>query len=97
MEEAGAGAAVDVSGRPHLVYSASFSQERIGDFPAALAQEFFRALTNNLRANVHLDLIRCENAHHGVEALFKALARALSQACGIDPRIQGPLSTKGTL
>ncbi|MSS70601.1 MAG: imidazoleglycerol-phosphate dehydratase HisB [Candidatus Latescibacteria bacterium] len=97
MDEALARVAVDLSGRAYLVCNASFAEERIGDFPAALTQEFFRALSDNARANVHLDLIRCGNAHHGVEALFKALGRALSQACAIDPRIQGPLSTKGSL
>jgi imidazoleglycerol-phosphate dehydratase len=97
MDEALARVAVDLSGRAYLVWDAAFAEERIGDFPAALAREFFRALTDNARANVHLDLIRCDNAHHGVEALFKALGRALSQACALDPRIQGPLSTKGSL
>ena len=97
MDEALARAAVDLSGRPYFVYNAPLAGERIGDFPAALAREFFRAVADNARANVHLDLIRCDNAHHGVEALFKALGRALSQACALDPRIQGPLSTKGSL
>jgi len=97
MDETLARAAVDLSGRPYLVCNAPFGEERIGDFPTALAREFFRALADNARANVHLDLIRCGNAHHGVEAMFKALARALSQACALDPRIRGPLSTKGSL
>ena len=97
MDEALARVAVDLSGRAYLVCNAAFAGERIGDFPAALAQEFFRAVADNARANVHLDLIRCGNAHHGAEALFKALGRALNQACALDPRIQGPLSTKGSL
>jgi imidazoleglycerol-phosphate dehydratase len=97
MDEALARAAVDLSGRAYLVYHASFSEDQIGGFPTALAQDFFRALTDHTRASVHLDLIRSANAHHGVEALFKALARALSQASARDPRVKGPLSTKGSL
>ena len=97
MDESLARAVVDLSGRSTLVCNAAFAEERIGDFPTALTPEFFRAVADNARANVHLDLIRCSNAHHGVEALFKALGRALGQACALDPRIRGPLSTKGSL
>ena len=97
MDESLARAVVDLSGRSYLVCNAAFAEERIGDFPTALAREFFQAVADNARANVHLDLIRCGNAHHGVEALFKALGRALGRACALDPRIRGPLSTKGSL
>ena len=97
MDESLARAVVDLSGRSYLVCNAALAEERIGDFPTALTPEFFRAVADNARANVHLDLIRCGNAHHGVEALFKALGRALGQSCALDPRIRGPLSTKGSL
>lgn len=97
MDEALARAVVDLSGRPYLVYDAAFSEERIGAFPASLGLEFFRALSDHARANLHLDLLRGTNAHHGVEALFKAAARALRQAVERDPRVHGIPSTKGVL
>lgn len=97
MDETLARAVVDLSGRSYLVCNATFAEERVGDFPTALAPEFFRALADNARANIHLDVIRCGSAHHGVEALFKALGRALGQASALNPRVRGPLSTKGSL
>ncbi len=97
MDESLGRAAVDLSGRVYFVYSAFFVEDRIGDFPTGLAEEFFRSVASHALATVHLDLIRCTNAHHGIEALFKAFGRSLGQACRIDSLIQGPLSTKGIL
>ena len=97
MDEALARAVVDLSGRPYLVYNATFSEGMIGAFPTALCPEFFRALADHSRINLHIDLLRGANAHHGVEAIFKAVARALRQAAEHDPRVVGISSTKGVL
>ena len=97
MDEALARAVVDLSGRAHLVYQAAFVEEMVGAFPTALGLEFFTAFAHNGRFNLHIDLIRCGNAHHGLEAIFKAVARALRQAVARDSRVSGVLSTKGSL
>lgn len=97
MDEALARAVVDLSGRACIVYRADFAEERIGAFPTALGLEFFTAFAHNGRLNLHIDLLRCTNAHHGAEAIFKAVARSLRQAIALDPRIGGIPSTKGSL
>lgn len=97
MDEALARAVVDLSGRSHLVYNADFSEELIGTFPTALGLEFFTALAHNGRLNLHIDLIRGSNAHHGMEAIFKAVARSLRQTVAFDERVRGVPSTKGSL
>ena len=97
MDEALARAVVDLSGRAHLIYNAAFDEERIGAFPTALGLEFFTALAHNGRLNLHIDLMRGNNAHHGMEAIFKAFARSLRQAVTLDNRISGIPSTKGSL
>ena len=97
MDEALARAVIDLSGRGHLVYEAAFNEEIIGTFPTSLGVEFFTALAQNGRFNLHIDLIRSSNAHHGMEAIFKAVARALRQAVSLDPRVTDVPSTKGSL
>ena len=97
MDEALARAAVDFSGRPYLVFDADFDEEMIGAFPSALAEEFFRSLSDHARINLHIDLIRGSNAHHSVEAIYKAVARAIRAAVTIDPGVRGIPSTKGVL
>ncbi len=99
MDEALASVVVDLSGRPYLVFQApQIAGERIGDFDAGLVHEFFLGLTNHLRANVHVQVEYGQNAHHMVEAAFKALGRALDQATRQDPRMVGVIpSTKGSL
>jgi len=97
MDEALARAVVDLSGRPYLVYNAAFTEEMIGAFPSSLALECLRALADNARITLHIDLLRGANAHHGIEAIFKAAARALRQAVERDARAQGVPSTKGVL
>ena len=99
MDESLASAVVDLSGRPYLVYQApQIAGERIGDFDAGLVREFFLGLTNHLRANVHVQVEYGQNAHHMVEAAFKALGGALDQATRQDPRVAGTIpSTKGSL
>lgn len=94
MDEALATAAVDVSGRPFLVFNARFPEERVGEYDTCLTVEFFRALAFNAGITLHLGVEYGENSHHMIEALFKAAAHALSEA--VSPR-EGLLSTKGTL
>lgn len=98
MDETLARAAVDVSGRPFLVFGAEFPVEKIGTFDAQLVEEFFRAFAMNAGLTLHLDILRGTNAHHMAEALFKATARALRSAVETDPRRADSVpSTKGTL
>ena len=97
MDEALARVVVDLSGRPCLHLEAEFRQERVGDFPAALVREFFRAVADNGRMTLHVDLLRGVDAHHGIEAVFKAFGRALEQASRRNERVRGIPSTKGTL
>jgi len=97
MVDAFASAAVDFSGRPHLVYQAAFSSPRVGEMDVELFEEFFRSFSNAAEADLHLRLHYGSNVHHCVEALFKAAARACDIASQIEPRQKGVQSTKGTL
>ena len=99
MDESLASAVVDLSGRPYLVFQApQIRGQRIGEFDADLVREFFQGLTSHLRANVHVQVEYGQNAHHMVEAVFKALGRALDHATLLDPRDAGVIpSTKGSL
>jgi imidazoleglycerol-phosphate dehydratase len=98
LDDALARVVVDVSGRPYLAYHAEPpTLQRLGDYDVALTPEFFRALTTHAGLTVHVDLLRGQNAHHCVEAVFKALARALGGATTLDPRVTGVPSTKGSL
>lgn len=95
MDEALAFCAVDLSGRPFLVFQAEFQQERVGDFDTCMTEEFMRAFAVNAGATLHLRLEYGKNAHHGMEALFKAAAHALGAATAAAGH--GVLSTKGSL
>ncbi len=98
MDETLARAAVDVSGRPFLVFTAAFPREKIGTFDTDLVREFFQAFAINAGITLHVELIHGANAHHIAEAIFKAVARALRVAVAIDPRENGAVpSTKGVL
>ena len=97
MDEALARAVIDLSGRSCLVIQAAFRDETVGGLAVALIPEFFRALADNGRMNVHVDLLRGTNDHHSIEAIFKATGRALDAATGRSDRVRGVLSTKGTL
>ena len=98
LDDALARVVVDVSGRPFLAFHADPpSWQALGDYDVALTPEFFRALSTHGGLTLHMDLLRGQNAHHAVEAVFKAAARALGAATSIDPRVQGVPSTKGTL
>jgi imidazoleglycerol-phosphate dehydratase len=97
LDEALSRAVVDLSGRPWLHFGVQFRAQRIGDLPTELLEDFFWALADHGRFNLHLDLVRGRNAHHVAEALFKATARALATAVAVDPRVKGVPSTKGSL
>ena len=99
MEESLAEVALDISGRPLLVYRAdAMPAEPIGQFETALVEEFLQALCRSAGLTLHVALLYGKNAHHAVEAIFKALGRALSEAVDIDPRAPDTLpSTKGVL
>jgi len=98
LDDALARVVVDVSGRPYLAFHAEPpTWQKLGDYDVALTPEFFRALATHGGLTLHVDLLRGQNAHHVVEAIFKATARALGEATSIDPRVQGVPSTKGTL
>ena len=98
MDEAMTRAAVDVSGRPFLVFDVAFAAPKIGTFDVELVREFFQALAQGARVTLHVHNIHGANAHHVAETCFKAVARVLRQAVEIDPRTADAVpSTKGTL
>jgi imidazoleglycerol-phosphate dehydratase len=97
MDETLASVAVDISGRPYLVYHVSLPKIKIGEFDVELAREFFQAFVNNCGLNLHINVMYGDNVHHIIEACFKAFARALDSATQLDPRVEGVLSTKGVL
>ncbi len=97
MDEARASCAIDISGRPFTLFEAELPPGATGGFEHELTEEFFRALANAAKLTLHLRVEAGSNAHHMIEAAFKAFARALRQAVAIDPTETGVPSTKGTL
>ncbi|MFN2611763.1 MAG: imidazoleglycerol-phosphate dehydratase HisB [Solirubrobacterales bacterium] len=97
MDEALAECAIDISGRPLAVFEAELPPVTIAGFESELTEEFFRALAANSKMTLHLSVRRGSNAHHVIEAAFKAFARALRAAIEVDPSESGVPSTKGTL
>ncbi len=97
MDEALCRAALDLSGRFYLVYDVTTKKKSIGNFSVELAEHFWRSFAEQLRCNLHIDLLRGRNTHHILEASFKSVARALREAVERDSRIEGVLSTKGSL
>jgi imidazoleglycerol-phosphate dehydratase len=97
MDEARALCAIDISGRGLLAFEAELPPGAIGNFDHELVEEFLRALATNAKLTLHASVQAGTNAHHVIEAVFKALARALRAAATIDPSEQGVPSTKGTL
>ncbi len=89
--------AIDLSGRPYLVFKCKFQREFVGDFPTELAKEFFKSLAQGMRANIYIQTSG-ENDHHKIESMFKAIAKSLNEALKYDPRNRKSLpSTKGVL
>jgi len=97
MDDALARAVVDVSGRGYLHYEAQIRRAKVGGFEVDVAREFFSALAANAKMNLHLSILYGKNAHHQLEALFKALALALRDALEMDPSLAEIPSTKGAL
>jgi imidazoleglycerol-phosphate dehydratase len=96
MDEAAAEIVVDISGRPYFAFDGEFSQETVGGMTSYMARHFLRSLSTNAGLTLHAS-VTGENAHHEIEALFKALARALDDATRIDDRRADAPSTKGEL
>lgn len=98
MDETLTRAALDVSGRPFLIWNAEFSRDKVGDYDTELFQEFFQAFSQNAGITLHVTNVYGSNNHHIAETCFKAVARCLRTAIEIDPRQKGVIpSTKGSL
>ena len=97
MDDALALCAVDLCGRPYLNFECSFPVERVGELETVLVRECFDSVSYSAGMNLHIKMLSGINAHHMIEAMFKAFAKALDQAVSFDPRISDVLSTKGSL
>jgi imidazoleglycerol-phosphate dehydratase len=97
FDETLATASVDLSGRPYLVFRADVPKSKAGEFDLELGEEFFKSLSNTLMCNLHIELKYGDNLHHMIEAIFKAVGRALDKASQIDSRSNEVPSTKGML
>ncbi len=97
MDESLVLCAIDLSGRPYLVFDGEFTTEKIGYMDTEMVKEFFYAISYSAGMNLHIKVLTPGNNHHMAEAMFKAFARALDEAVSHDPRVRGILSTKGSL
>ena len=97
MDETLARAALDLSGRAFLHFSADFPSASLGGYSCEMTKEFFRAVACGAGMTLHLEILHGENSHHMTEALYKAFGRALRQAAARDPRVKGVPSSKGVL
>ena len=97
MDEALILCAIDLSGRPYLVFDATFSSDMVGYFDTQMVKEFFYAISYSAGMNLHIKEMSGENDHHIIEGMFKAFAKTLDEACSKDARIKSVLSTKGSL
>lgn len=97
MDETLARVVIDFSGRPFLEYRGPQNVASVGAFSFTLLEEFLRAFSTHAGTNLHVELLYGRDAHHMCEAVFKGLAKAVDQACQLDPRVEGVPSTKGTL
>lgn len=97
MDESLCRAVVDLSGRFYLAYDAPVGRNRVGAFSSEMAEHFWHSFASEAKMNLHIDLLRGRNAHHILESVFKATARALRRAVEIDARVEGVPSTKGIL
>ncbi|MCM1268518.1 MAG: imidazoleglycerol-phosphate dehydratase HisB [Bacteroidales bacterium] len=97
MDDALCLCAIDLCGRPYFSFDAAFPVERVGELDTELVREFFYAVSYSAGMNLHLKMISGENAHHMIEAMFKAFGKALDEAVSFDARVDGVLSTKGSL
>jgi len=97
MDETLVRVCLDCSNRPILLYNVTIQEQKVGTFDTELAEEFLRAFSLHAGLTLHVDMVRGRNAHHIIEAIFKALARALDTATTVDGRVSGTLSSKGTI
>ena len=98
LDEALSRVVVDLSGRPGLEYTVSYTRDTLGTFDLQLVKEFFQGFVNHAGVSLHIDNLKGVNAHHQCESIFKAFARALRMAVEFDPRAVGAMpSTKGVL
>ncbi|MCX6138395.1 MAG: imidazoleglycerol-phosphate dehydratase HisB [Ignavibacteriales bacterium] len=97
MDESLARCVVDLSGRAALYFDAEFARKKVGDLSTEMIGHFFQSFADNLKANIHVEVLHGTNTHHKIEAMFKALGRSLRQAAERDPRAKGIPSTKGVL
>jgi imidazoleglycerol-phosphate dehydratase len=97
MDETLARAVVDLSGRSYLIYKVQNTRDRVGTFSVELAEHFWHSFAEHCKCNLHIEVFYGRNQHHITEAVFKSVARALSQAVRIDERIEGVMSTKGVI
>lgn len=97
MDETLVMCAIDLSGRPYFVFDTAFTCDRVGDMDTEMVREFFYAISYAAGMNLHMKVMYGTNNHHMIEGLFKAFAKALDEASMFDERIQGVLSTKGTI
>jgi imidazoleglycerol-phosphate dehydratase/histidinol-phosphatase len=97
MDDSVAYCAIDLGGRAYLNFKCKFDRDKVGEFPTELTEEFFRAISSGLKANIYIR-VKGKNDHHKIESIFKAFAKALNEACRLDERNEGRLpSTKGVL
>lgn len=89
--------AIDLSGRPYLVFDGEFTTDRVGYMDTEMVKEFFYAVSYSTEMNLHIKVLNSGNNHHMIEAMFKSFARALDEATTLDPRITDVMSTKGSL
>ncbi len=97
MDDALCLCAIDLCGRPYFSYDCEFSAERVGKLDTGLVKEFFYAVSYSAGMNLHIKMPDGSNAHHMIEAMFKAFGKALDEAVSYDDRVKGVLSTKGAL
>lgn len=97
MDEALSRVAVDLGGRPYLVYRMATRKRKIKDFDLFLVKHFFESFAQKGRMNLHIEQLYGDDAHHAVESIFKGVAKALYLACALDPRVKGIPSSKGQL
>lgn len=97
MDDALCLCAIDLCGRPYFAYDCEFSAERVGELDTELVKEFFYAVSYSAGMNLHIKMLDGSNAHHMIEAMFKAFGKALDEATSYDDRVKGVLSTKGAL
>ena len=97
MDETLAQACLDFSGRPFLVFGAEIPKIKLGNYDTEMTEEFFRAVAMHCGLTLHIRVLYGSNVHHIIEAIFKALARAVAEAAAVDPRVKGVMSSKGVL